>query len=40
VTNSSPDAVTALVKDLRIDFALKDLGELISYFLDIEVNPR
>jgi histone deacetylase 1/2 len=39
VTSSSPDAVTALLKDLRTDFALKDLGEL-SYFLGIEVSPR
>jgi histone deacetylase 1/2 len=27
VTSSSPDAVTAVLKDLRTDFALKDLGE-------------
>jgi hypothetical protein len=39
VTSSSPDAVTALLKDLRTDFALKDLREL-SYFLGIEVSPR
>jgi hypothetical protein len=39
VTSSSPDAVTTLLKDLRTDFALKDLGEL-SYFVGIEVNPR
>jgi histone deacetylase 1/2 len=39
VTSSSPDAVTELLKDLRTDFALKDLGEL-SYFLGIEVSPR
>jgi histone deacetylase 1/2 len=31
--------VTALLKDLRTDFALKDLREL-SYFLGIEVSPR
>jgi histone deacetylase 1/2 len=38
VTSSSAEAVTALLKDLRADFALKDLGEL-SYFLGIEVKP-
>jgi histone deacetylase 1/2 len=36
VTSSSTEAVLALLKDLRIYFALKDLGEL-SYFLGIEV---
>jgi hypothetical protein len=30
--------VSALLKDLRTDFALKDLGEL-NYFLGIEVKP-
>jgi histone deacetylase 1/2 len=38
VTSSSTDAVSALLKDLRTDFALKDLGEL-NYFLGIEVKP-
>jgi histone deacetylase 1/2 len=38
VTSSSTDAVSALLKDLRADFALKDLGEL-KYFLGIEVKP-
>jgi histone deacetylase 1/2 len=38
VTSSSPGAVTALLEDLRAEFALKDLGEL-SYFLGIEVTP-
>lgn len=36
VASSSSQAVEALLKDLRVDFALKDLGEL-SYFLGIEV---
>jgi histone deacetylase 1/2 len=36
VTSSSSDAVAALLKNLRSDFALKDLGEL-HYFLGIEV---
>jgi histone deacetylase 1/2 len=39
VTSSCQDAVTTLLKDLRADFALKDLGNL-SYFLGIEVNSR
>jgi histone deacetylase 1/2 len=39
VTSSSPEAVTALLEDLRTDFALKDLGNL-SYFLGIEVNAK
>jgi histone deacetylase 1/2 len=34
VTSSSTDAVSALLKDLRADFALKDLGEL-NYFFGI-----
>jgi histone deacetylase 1/2 len=38
VTSSSSEAVTALLEDLRIEFALKDLGKL-SYFLGIEVTP-
>ena len=36
VTSSSSEAVTALLHDLRKDFALKDLGNL-HYFLGIEV---
>jgi histone deacetylase 1/2 len=36
VTSSSSEAVTALLNDLRKDFALKDLGDL-HYFLGIEV---
>ena len=36
VASSSPDATTCLLKDLKLEFALKDLGDL-HYFLDIEV---
>ena len=36
VTSSSSRAVEALLKDLRMDFALKDLGSL-HFFLGIEV---
>jgi hypothetical protein len=36
ITSSTPMAVTALLKDLRSDFALKDLGEL-HFFLGIQV---
>jgi hypothetical protein len=36
VASSSQEAVDAMVKDLRSDFALKDLGQL-HYFLGIEV---
>uniref|UniRef100_A0A8R7RCH9 Reverse transcriptase Ty1/copia-type domain-containing protein n=1 Tax=Triticum urartu TaxID=4572 RepID=A0A8R7RCH9_TRIUA len=36
VTSSSSQAVEALLKDLRKDFALKDLGSL-HFFLGIEV---
>ena len=36
VTSSSNDAVTALLKDLNSEFALKDLGDL-HFFLGIEV---
>jgi hypothetical protein len=36
VTSSSAEAVSALLKDLKAEFALKDLGEL-NYFLGIEV---
>jgi hypothetical protein len=36
VTSSSPEAVTTLLKVLRSEFALKDLGKL-NYFLRIEV---
>jgi histone deacetylase 1/2 len=38
VTSSSQEVVTALLKDLRSEFALEDLGEL-SYFMGIEVTP-
>lgn len=37
VASSSQNAVTALLKDLAVDFALKDLGDL-HYFLGIEVS--
>lgn len=37
VASSSDKAVEALLKDLRLDFALKDLGAL-HYFFGIEVN--
>jgi hypothetical protein len=37
VVSSSSEAVSALLKDLKSDFALKDLGTL-HYFLGIEVN--
>jgi len=33
------EAVTALLRDLRQDFALKDLGDL-HYFLGIEVTKE
>ncbi|WVZ82558.1 hypothetical protein U9M48_029812 [Paspalum notatum var. saurae] len=36
VTGSSMEAISALLKDLREEFALKDLGNL-SFFLGIEV---
>lgn len=36
VASSSSEAMTALLRDLQQDFALKDLGEL-HYFLGIEV---
>ena len=36
VASSSQDAVSALLQDLKADFALKDLGDL-HYFLGIEV---
>jgi hypothetical protein len=36
VASSTPQATTALLRDLKNDFALKDLGEL-CYFLGIEV---
>ena len=36
VTSSSNEAITALLKDLNSEFALKDLGDL-QYFLGIEV---
>jgi histone deacetylase 1/2 len=37
ITSSSKEAVTAVLADLRMDFALKDLGTL-HYFLGIEVH--
>jgi histone deacetylase 1/2 len=37
VASSTPQATTALLSDLREEFALKDLGDL-HYFLGIEVN--
>jgi histone deacetylase 1/2 len=36
VTSSSTQAIAALLKDLKDDFALKDLGDL-HFFLGIEV---
>lgn len=39
VTSSSQEAVSALLSDLRKDFALKDLGDL-HYFLGIEVRQE
>jgi hypothetical protein len=36
VASFTPQATTALLQDLKNDFALKDLGEL-HYFLGIEV---
>jgi histone deacetylase 1/2 len=39
VTGSSQEAVTALLCDLKKDFALKDLGEL-NYFLGIDVRKE
>jgi hypothetical protein len=36
VASSSQEAMDAMLKDLRSDFALKDLGRL-HYFLGIEV---
>ena len=39
VTNSSDEAITALLKDLSAEFALKDLGDL-HYFLGIEVKQH
>jgi len=34
VTSSSPEAITTLLRDLKKEFALKDLGDL-HYFLGI-----
>jgi histone deacetylase 1/2 len=39
VTSNDPKAVTALLADLREDFALKDLG-MLHYFLGIEVKEE
>lgn len=36
VASSSQDVVSSLLHDLKMDFALKDLGDL-NYFLGIEV---
>lgn len=36
VSSSSSDATTCLLKDVKLEFALKDLGDL-HYFLGIEV---
>ena len=36
MTSSSNEAITGLLKDLSVDFALKDLGDL-HYFLGIDV---
>jgi hypothetical protein len=36
VVSSSIEAVVALLRDLKVSFALKDLGDL-HYFLGIEV---
>jgi hypothetical protein len=37
ITSSSPTAVDALLADLKNDFAIKDLGDDLHYFLGIEV---
>ena len=37
VTSSSDEAISGLLKDLKSEFALKDLGDL-HFFLGIEVN--
>jgi len=39
VAGSSQEAIDALLKDLKTDFAIKDLGEL-SYFLGIQVHQK
>jgi hypothetical protein len=39
ITSSSPSAVDALLKDLRSEFALKDLDSL-HYFLWIQVMKK
>ena len=39
VTSSSDAAISALLRDLNTDFALKDLGNL-HYFLGIEVSKN
>ena len=37
VSSSSEEAVSALLLDLKMEFAIKDLGDL-HYFLGIEVH--
>jgi hypothetical protein len=37
VASSTQEGLTALLQDLKKDFSLKDLGDLL-YFLGIEVN--
>jgi hypothetical protein len=39
VMSSSPNAVMALLQDLRSDFALKNLGDL-HYFMGIQVTKQ
>lgn len=39
VASSSQEAIDALLRDLKEDFAIKDLGEL-HYFLGIQVQKR
>ena len=39
VTSSSDEAVTGLLKDLSVEFALKDPGDL-HFFLGIEVKKH